>query len=51
MSAAVQDAVAASLLNDGVFRTGLSHSGSPDLDDVLADAQGGLDVPAHSRVR
>ena len=41
LSVAVQDAVAASLLNDGVFRAGLEYEGEPALDDILADCQGG----------
>ena len=50
LSVAVQDAVAASLLNDGVFRTGLSYDGAPDLGDVLADAQGGSPSSEFSRL-
>ena len=41
LSVAFQDAVAASLLNDGIFRAGLSYDGAPDFDDLLADMQGG----------
>ena len=36
---AVQDAVAASLLKDGVFRAGLVYEGEPDFDDILADTR------------
>jgi len=51
LSVAVQDAVAASLLNDGVFRTGLLYDGQPDFDEILADCQGGPIAPHFSRVR
>ena len=41
LSVAVQDAVAASWLNDGIFRTDLSYAGQPEFDEILADTQGG----------
>ena len=51
LSVAVQDAVAASLLNDGIFRTGLSYDGQPEFDDILADTQGGAAGEEPSRIR
>ena len=35
----------------GVYRSGLAHDGIPELDDILADPQGGPSAPAHSRLR
>lgn len=50
LSVTVQDAVAASLLNVGILRTGLPYDGEPDLDDILADTQGGLTAPQFSQL-
>ena len=51
LSVSVQDAVAASLLNDGVFRAGWEYAGEPALDDLLATDNGDNGGPVVSRVR
>ena len=51
LSVAAQDAVAASLLKDGIIRTGLSYAGQPEFDDILADTQGGTGSVEFSRIR
>ena len=51
VSVAVQDAVAASLLNDGIFRAGWAHCGEPDMDDLLATDAGGDAEATFSRLR
>ena len=50
LSVAVQDAVSASMLNDGIFRSGFAYAGAPDFDEILADTQGGVTPPAFSRL-